>query len=152
VSLAGVPGQIALGWLSDRIGREVVWAIGSLGFCITFLALLALPAYPGFLLLYVMVIAQGAIGYGLTSVIGAIPAEIFEGVHYGPIFGTLMLSALAGGAAGPWFMGFVHDRTGSYAMAFWVAIGCSLLSAFAIWRAAPGRVRAVAGRVRAAGA
>jgi cyanate permease len=63
-----------------------------------------------------------------------------------------MLSALAGGAAGPWFMGFVHDRTGSYAMAFWVAIGCSLLSAFAIWRAAPGRVRAVAGRVRAAGA
>jgi sugar phosphate permease len=152
VSLAGVPGQIALGWLSDRIGREVVWAIGSLGFCITFLALLALPAYPGLPLLYVMVIAQGAIGYGLTSVIGAIPAEIFEGVHYGPIFGTLMLSALAGGAAGPWFMGFVHDRTGSYAMAFWVAIGCSLLSAFAIWRAAPGRVRAVAGRVRAAGA
>jgi sugar phosphate permease len=150
VSLAGVPGQIALGWLSDRIGREVVWAIGSLGFCITFLALLALPAHPGIALLYVMVIAQGAIGYGLTSVIGAIPAEIFEGVHYGPIFGTLMLSALAGGAAGPWFMGFVHDRTGSYAMAFWVAIGCSLLSAFAIWRAAPGRVRAVAGRVRAA--
>ena len=28
VSLAGVPGQIGLGWLSDRIGREIVWAIG----------------------------------------------------------------------------------------------------------------------------
>ena len=150
VSLAGVPGQIALGWLSDRIGREVVWAIGSTGFCITYLTLLALPSYPGIPLLYTMVIAQGALGYGLTSVIGAIPAEIFEGRHYGPIFGTLMVSALAGGAVGPWFMGFVHDRTGNYTLAFWVAIGCSVLSAFAIWRAAPSGVRVVAGRVRAA--
>jgi MFS family permease len=150
VSLAGVPGQIALGWLSDRIGREIVWAIGNLGFGITYVALLVLPAYPGVPLLYAMVIAQGALGYGLTSVVGVIPAEIFEGRHYGPIFGTLMLSALAGGAAGPWFMGFVHDRTGSYALAFCVAIACAMLSAFAIWRAAPGRVRVVAGRVRAA--
>ena len=150
VSLAGVPGQIALGWLSDRIGREIVWAIGNLGFCLTYLALLALPSYPGLPLLYAMVILQGALGYGLTSVVGAIPAEIFESKHYGPIFGTLMLSALAGGAIGPWFMGFVHDQTGSYALAFWVAIGCSLLSTFAIWRAAPSGVRVVAGRVRTA--
>jgi sugar phosphate permease len=150
VSLAGVPGQIALGWLSDRIGREIVWAIGNVGFLITYAALLALPLYPGVALLYLIVLAQGAIGYGLTSVVGAIPAEIFEGKHYGPIFSTLMLSALAGGAAGPWFMGFVHDRTGTYTLAFWVAIGCTLLSAVAIWRAAPSGVRVVAGRVRAA--
>ena len=78
------------------------------------------------------------------------PCEIFEGKHYGPIFGTLMLSALAGGAAGPWFMGFMHDRTGTYTVAFWVAIGCSVLSALAIWRAAPSGIRVVAGRMRAA--
>lgn len=150
VSLAGMPGQIALGWLSDRVGREIVWAIGSAGFCLAYVSLLALPAYPGIPLLYAMVVAQGALGYGLTSVIGAIPAEIFEGRHYGSIFGTLMLSALAGGAAGPWFMGFVHDRTGDYTLAFWVAIGFSTLSALAIWRAAPSGVRLVAGRVRAA--
>jgi MFS family permease len=150
VSLAGVPGQIALGWLSDRIGREIVWAIGCAGFCITYLALLALPSFPNVVLLYGMVVAQGALGYGLTSVLGAIPAEIFEGKHYGPIFGTLMLSALAGGAFGPWFLGFVHDLTGSYAPGFWVAIGCSLLSALAVWRAKPSGVRVVAGRVRAA--
>jgi MFS family permease len=149
VSLAGVPGQIGLGWLSDRIGREIVWAIGSAGFCITYLALLALPSHPGIPLLYTMVIAQGALGYGLSSVVGAIPAEIFEGKHYGSIFGTLMVSALAGGATGPWFMGFVHDRTGTYTLAFWAAIACSVLSTLAIWRAAPSGVRVVAGRVRA---
>src|SRR5262245_7486622 len=32
VSLAGIPGQIALGHISDRIGREWVWTVGSLGF------------------------------------------------------------------------------------------------------------------------
>ena len=58
-----------------------------------------------------------------------------------------MLAAIAGGAAGPWVTGALHDGTGSYALAFWIAIGCSVLSALAIWLAAPRKVRAVAGRV-----
>ena len=61
-----------------------------------------------------MVISQGMLGYGLTSVVGAIPAEIFQGRHYGSIFGTLMLAAIAGGAVGPWVAGALHDVTGSY--------------------------------------
>ena len=48
-----------------------------------------------------MVVSQGMLGYGLTSVVGAIPAEIFQGRHYGSIFGTLMLASIAGGAVGP---------------------------------------------------
>ena len=87
-------------------------------------------------------------GYGITSVIGAIPAEIFQGRHYGAIFGTLMLASIAGGAAGPWVAGVLHDATGSYDLAFWIAGSGSLLSAVAIWLAAPRKVRAVAGRAR----
>jgi MFS family permease len=92
-----------------------------------------------------MVASQGMLGYGLTSVIGAIPAEIFEGRHYGSVFGTLMLAAIGGGAAGPWVAGAVYDVTGSYAPAFSIAIGGSALSALAIWLAAPRKVRAVGG-------
>ncbi len=147
VSLAGVPGQIALGHLSDRIGRESVWAIGSLGFAISYVALLMLQDGPSMPMLWLLVLAQGVLGYGLTSVVGAIPAEIFEGRHYGAIFGTIMVAAISGGAVGPWVTGVLHDLTGSYAPGFWTAIGFSLLSAFAIWRAAPGKVRAVAGRL-----
>jgi MFS family permease len=146
VSLAGIPGQIALGHLSDRIGREWVWTAGSAGFVLCYAALLLLPHAPSAPLLYVMVGAQGLLGYGLTSVIGAIPAEIFEGRHYGVIFGTLMLAAIAGGAAGPWLTGVVHDATGAYTIAWWIAIGCSVLSAVAIWLASPRGVRAVPGR------
>jgi MFS family permease len=148
VSLAGIPGQVALGHLSDRLGREWVWTIGSLGFALCGLALLGLRHEPTPTLLFLMLASQGMLGYGLTSVIGAIPAEIFQGPHYGTIFGTLMLAAIGGGAAGPWVTGVVHDATGSYTLAFWIAIGCSVLSAGAIWLAAPRQVRAVAGRVR----
>jgi MFS family permease len=147
VSLVAVPGQIALGHLSDRIGREWVWAIGNFGFVICGLALILLAGHPTLALLCVMVAAQGTLGYGLTSVMGPIPAEIFAGKHQGGIFGTVMLAAILGGAAGPWLAGVVHDFTGSYAPAFWMSIGCNLVSAAAIWRAAPGKVRAVAGRV-----
>jgi len=41
----------------------------------------------------------------------------------------------------------VHDYTGSYAPAFWLAIACSVVSAAAMWLAAPRKVRLVAGRV-----
>jgi MFS family permease len=146
VSLAGIPGQIVLGHLSDRIGREWVWAIGSGGFALTYLALLALEAVPAPFMLYLMIAAQGVLGYGVTSVIGAIPAEIFEGKHYGSIFGTLMLASIFGGAAGPWLMGALHDATGSYRPGFWLSFAVSLVAAIAIWRAAPGKVRAVTGR------
>jgi MFS family permease len=147
VSLAGIPGQIALGHLSDRIGREWVWTVGCLGFALCYAALLVLSQAPAAAVLAFMVAAQGMLGYGLTSVIGAIGVEIFQGPHYGTIFGTLMLAAIGGGAAGPWVTGALYDATGSYTLAFWIAIGCSVLSAGAIWRAAPRRVRAVAGRV-----
>ena len=112
VSLVGIPGQIALGHISDRIGREWVWTASSVGFVVCYLALILLQQSPTELLLYVMIVAQGALGYGLTSIFGAIVAEIFEGKHYGSIFGTLMLAAIVGGAAGPWVTGALHDAAG----------------------------------------
>lgn len=146
VSVAAIPGQIGLGWLSDRIGREWVWSAGCLGFLICYAALIALEEGPSHLLLYVMVLSQGCLGYAMTSVMGAIVAEIFEGPHYGSIFGTITVALIGGGAAGPWVAGLIHDATGSYRLAFWLAIGCCVVSAAAIWIAAPRKVRTVPGR------
>jgi MFS family permease len=148
VSLIGVAGQISLGHLSDRIGREWVWAISNLGFMICFGVLIELRYDPSMFWLYLMVAAQGGLGYGLTSVMGAMVAEIFQGRNFGGIFGTVMLAALAGGAAGPWLTGVLHDELGDYTLAFWIGVGVSVVSALAIWRASPRKVRAVAGRIR----
>lgn len=141
VSLVGIPGQIALGYLSDRIGREWAWTAGNLGFALCFLALLALRHVPTPTVLVLMVLAQGAVGYGLVAVLGAIPADMFGGRHHGTILGTLIVAAGAGGAAGPWLTGVLYDTTGTYAPGFTVGIGCSALSAIAIWCAGPRRAR-----------
>jgi MFS family permease len=147
VSLLGIPGQILLGHLSDRVGREWIWTASCLGFAICFAALIALAWAPNLSLLYLMVTAQGVLGYGVTSIMGAVVLEIFEGKQYGSIFGSLMLAALAGGAAGPLVTGFLHDIYGNYTLAFAIGIAVSALSATTIWLAAPGKVRAVAGQL-----
>jgi MFS family permease len=137
VSLVAVPGQIALGHLSDRIRREWVWTIGNCGFVLSCAALLTLRVVPTASLLWLMVVAQGTLGYSLTSVMGAIPVESFPGRHSGSIFGSVMLAAIFGGAAGPLVAGVSHDLTGSYSTAFWLAIACSAFSAVAVWRGVP---------------
>jgi MFS family permease len=147
VSLLGIPGQILLGHVSDRVGREWIWSASCAGFAICFAALIALASYPSLPLVYIMVVSQGALGYGLTSIMGAVVVEIFQGKHYGSIFGTIMVAALAGGAAGPLVTGLLHDLWGSYTQAFTIGIGVSGLSALAIWLASPGKIRAVAGRL-----
>jgi MFS family permease len=147
VGLAGIAGQIVIGHLSDRIGREWAWTIAALGFVVCYLCLLALEARPSPLLIYLMVAAQGLFGYGLATVYGAIPAELFQGKHFGSIFGTLSSASIVGGASGPWLMGMLYDRLGSYQPGFWLATVVSLASIACIWLAAPRKVRVVAGQV-----
>lgn len=149
VSLVAVPGQIGLGALSDRVGREVIYASGCLGFALCYAALIALEAGPSMPLLVAMVLAQGGLGYAVAAVMGPIVVEIFEGPHYGTIFGTITIASILGGASGPWMTGVIHDATGSYAPAFVVAMGMCGVSAAAVWMAAPRKVRLVPGRVRA---
>jgi len=150
VSLLGIPGQILLGHISDRVGREWIWSASCFGFAICFAALIALKYFSTLPLVYIMVLGQGALGYGLTSIMGAVVVEIFQGKHYGSIFGCVMLAALAGGAAGPFVTGVLHDLTGDYTLAFAIGIGVCGLSAFAIWMASPGKIRAVAGQLHRA--
>ena len=150
VSLVGVPGQIAMGALSDRIGREPVWILGCGGFVLTYLLLIALGVWPGMALLALMILAQGLLGYSLTSVLSAISVEIFEGRHFGAIFGMLMLAATFGGGAGPFVLGLLRDRTGSDVSGFAAGAAAAAVSAVAVWIAAPRKVRRV-GRAAASG-
>jgi MFS family permease len=146
VSVVAIPGQIFLGGLSDRVGREWIWSVGCLGFALCYVALIALEGTPSMPLVYAMVLSQGLLGYSLASVMGAISFEVFEGPHFGTIFGTLTVALMGGGAAGPWIAGAVYDATGSYRPAFYFCIACCFVSVLAMWLAAPRKVRRVAGK------
>ncbi len=146
VGAFGVAGQIGLGALSDRIGREWAWSISCVGFVLCYLALIMLADGPSRFGLYVMVMAQGGLGYGLASMFGAIPAELFAGRRFATIFSVTAASANVGAGVGPWFTGAIFDATGSYYHAFVLSLVLSVVSAGCIWMAAPRKVRLVAGQ------
>ncbi|MEJ8571877.1 MFS transporter [Microbaculum marinum] len=146
VGFFGIGGQIGIGALSDRIGREWAWTLACIGFALTYVALIALGEYPARWLVYLMAAAQGLLGYGLASLFGAIPAEIFAGRRFATIFSVSTISANVGAGVGPWVTGAIFDHAGSYDPAFAVCFVMSFVSAGCIWMASPRKVRLVAGQ------
>jgi MFS family permease len=141
-----VIGQISIGHFSDRFGREWAWMISSLGFAFCYVLLLVMKSYPSLTLMYLMVAAQGLLGYGMSSIYGAMPAELFQGKRYGAIFGMFGVASGIGSSAGPWITGLIYDQSGSYAGAFYFALALSAVSIVCVWFAAPRNVRLVAGQ------
>lgn len=148
VAFFGVFGQITIGHLSDKLGREVGWTFSMAGFAICYLLLVVIEFSPTPLLLYLMVAAQGGLGYGLPGMFGAITVEIFQGKNFGAIFGCLNIAATLGAATGPWVFGEICDLYGSYLFAFYLTVALCVLSIFCVWIAAPRKVRLVTGRER----
>ena len=149
VAMVAIPGQIVLGGLSDRVGREIVWTVSCAGFAVCYAALLLLAVEPSQPLLWLMVLSQGLLGYAFTAMMGPIVAEIFEGPHFGSIFSLLMTSLIGGGAVGPFVTGVLYDWTGNYDIAFALGVALSVVCAVTVWLAAPRKVRLVAGRAAA---
>lgn len=141
VSVCGVAGQINGGWMADRIGREGAWTIGCLGFAVCYVCLILMREAPSDVLLWAMVAAQGLVGYGLTAVFAAAPADLFNGRNYSTIFGMLSVFSSLGGGAGPYVTGLLFDIDGNYDRAFALAIGWAAISIAAMWAAAPRRAR-----------
>tara|TARA_R110002072_G_scaffold4706_9_gene32901 strand:+ start:6382 stop:7722 length:1341 start_codon:yes stop_codon:yes gene_type:complete len=148
VGLFGVAGQIGLGALSDRIGRETAWSIALLGYIGSSLLLIQLERDSSLVLLYAMVALQGLLGNGLAALYGSIPSEIFSGRRYAMIFSIIALFGNLGAGAGPWILGLIYDAQGSYRLGFQLTLAMALLSILGIWMAAPRKVRLVAGQAR----
>ncbi|MEM9011662.1 MAG: MFS transporter [Pseudomonadota bacterium] len=148
VAFCGIAGQIAIGALSDRIGREGAWTIAMGGFSIAILAFLGLEAEAAPWLVYVAIVAQGLFGSGIASVFGAVITEIFAGARLATIFALVSLCGNIGAGLGAWSLGALHDVTGSYAPGFWLCLGAALTSIVAIWLASPGQVRQTPLRAR----
>jgi MFS family permease len=135
-----VAGNVIGGFLSDRWGREGVFALGSVIGIAGIVCLGWLDGPEDFLLLLGYV-ASG-VGFGMRiSLLAAIPADLFAGRHLGVILGAAQGGGGLGGLIGPFLGGWLFDVTGSYQIAFAVAALAIAASAVAAWVAAPRRVR-----------
>lgn len=149
--LVSIPGKFAWGLLSDRKGRELAYSLGfgCIGSSIGLLVLAG--AFPHTPLPYVYALVMG-IGYAVTApVLPAISSDLFGGPRFSSIFGVIHMSMGFGSALGAWGAGRIFDLTGSYAEAFWLAIGLSVLSPTILWSVGPRRPNPPPGRAKSGG-
>jgi MFS family permease len=136
-----VAGNVIGGSLSDRWGREGVFALGSV-IGIAGIGCLGWLSGPQDFVLLLGYVVSG-VGFGMRiSLLTAIPTDLFAGRHLGVILGAAQGGGGLGGFIGPFLGGWLFDLTGGYDIAFVVAALAIAVSAVAAWVAAPRRARA----------
>ena len=134
VGASSIVAKIAGGWVSDVIDREIVYMSGLAIMVAAVLALGAIGIWPSTWGAYGYAVLLG-VGYSVTaSVIPAMASDRFSGPHFGAIVGIGMLASAIGSAIGPWFAGWLFDRSASYAVSFTLAALCAAAAAVAAWR------------------
>jgi MFS family permease len=138
--LLSVVGRIGFGIAADRIGRATSATISYGCTAVGTLCLLGLEVWPHVAALYAYALFFG-LGFGARGpIITAMASQLFPG-RFGAIYGFLSVGNGIGGGVAPWFGGFVHDVTGSYRLAFLIAVGFCALGALCFWLARPPRSR-----------
>jgi predicted MFS family arabinose efflux permease len=112
----GIWSKLGLGLMADRIPAQRSLLIVYSGLAASSIILLALPESR---LLWAFVASFG-FSYAARDVVYPLIITSCFGLHYmAQIYGALMIM-LVMGAVGPWFAAGLHDRTGSYDIAFQV--------------------------------
>jgi len=138
--LCTVVGNVVGGSMSDRWGRESVFAWGTVVSIAGIGALAWIDNRSDLALLLLYALSQ--VGFGMRiSLLAAIPADLFAGRNLGVILGAAHAGGGLGGFIGPFLGGWLYDVSGSYQIAFAASALTVALSAVAAWIAAPRRVR-----------
>ena len=126
LGLSSIGGALALGVLSDRVGRPPVLAGLYLARA---LALVMLFLVEGPVALMVAAGVGGLALSGSIAMTSALTGDIFGRLSVGTIFGTMFLAHQTGAALGAWLGGALFDATGGYGAAFATAAALLLLGA-----------------------
>lgn len=136
MGVISIGGRILFGYLADVMNRQMVFTWVQIISAVGILALLSIHDASTPWLLYIYAVCYG-LGQGSRAlVLSAISADIFQGKHFGAIFGYFTFSIGLGGAIGAWLGGFLFDVTHSYAVSFWVSLACLIVSVFIVWASA----------------
>src|SRR5215813_12046525 len=132
-SFLAIVGTIFTGTISDYIGRKrsaiLAYGISIVGvICALFITS---PRQGWLLWLHACFfgLTWGARGPAIT----AKTADLFPGRHLGAILGVITIGSGIGSATGAWGAGFIFDISGSYRIAFLLAIASYLGGCVAFW-------------------
>jgi MFS family permease len=137
-----------MGFISDRIGREVTFTISTFLLVSGIIAMMLITdaSAPWLLYLYSILFGFG-LGLGIPALAAAV-TDIFQGRRAGATIGFVWFMFAVGGTIGPWLGGVIFEVNGSYLVAFILSAVMSVISCVALWIAAPRQIRLVAGKMR----
>jgi MFS family permease len=136
IGLFAAPAMILMGFLSDRIGRQKAYLLGSASLMAGIFLLMMITNARQHWLLYAF---PPFIAFGFSSrqsLYPTIAADLFHGKSFGAIIGSIALFIGAGAGIGPWLGGALHDLNGDYFWAFSIAQALTFSSVAFIWLAA----------------
>jgi len=132
-------GMILSGALSDRIGREWSYTLGTVSILLGTVFLLSVPTGEKLTLPLFFAVFFG-LGFGTRPAMdSATAADIFKGRHFGLIYGILQLGLGIGLFCGPILGGFIYDRRGTYTAAVVFCMAAVAVATVCIWVGAPRR-------------
>ncbi|MGE5304462.1 MAG: MFS transporter [Alphaproteobacteria bacterium] len=133
IGLFTAPAMILMGKLADRIGRQRSYLLGSASLMVGIFLLMSITDASQTWLFYAF---APFVAFGFSSRQSLYPtmaADLFHGKAFGAIIGAIALFIGAGAGIGPWLGGVIHDWTGRYQEAFWVAQIATFASVIFIW-------------------
>jgi len=136
VGLLTSAGGILFGFLSDRVGRELSYTLGSSAALLGILFLILVQDASSVWMLYAFVILYGLGQGGLGPIYSSSMADLFAGPSLGRIMATMSIEYGLGGALGASMAGYFYDWTGSYFIPFLLLLVGFSLGILGIWMAA----------------
>jgi len=137
-----VGGNLA-SFLSDRLGRERVYLPACLLSIGAACMLFAIQDASQPWMAYLFAVLFGAGMGAMPPVLFASVADLFHGMSYGAIMGTVALGFSLGGAISPWLAGHLHDLSDSYTSTLFILVAALVVCGLMVWLAAPGRLNPV---------
>ena len=124
---------IVFGTLSDRMGRGMAFYIGAVAQSAALILLIILWQGAPTAVLYLYAILWG-IGEGSRSgLLTALASDTFSGPALGTIVGTLGAFFGLGAALGSWLAGYIYDTSGSYLLAFEIALAATIVATLGVY-------------------
>jgi len=130
VLAVSIAGRLLMGWLADRLSRRSVMLA---------IYLLVAAAIPLLLVgggstwnVYLFALIFGVGLGGEYLIIPLMAGELFGVGVLGRVMGIILTADGVAEATAPMFVGYLHDRTGSYNLGFSVLVGAALVGAGAI--------------------
>ena len=120
-------GSISAGVLSGRMPRRIILAAIYLGRSAAILFFILTP--PSVASVLIFSVAMGLLWLSTVPPTQQIVAVMFGTRYVATLFGFVFFSHQLGSFLGVWLGGFLYDRTGSYDIVWWIAIGLGVAAA-----------------------